>query len=98
MNLHFEYFNISVAQKLTKLSFFGSAAVKSCYSSHGCQKSMLEALYKKTCLPKCSRNSLNLHFDYLNISVAQKLTELRFFLAQQLLTAIIQVTVAENQC
>ena len=46
---------------------------------------MLEALYEKTCLPKCSGNSLNLHFEYLNVSVAQKLTELRFFLAQQLL-------------
>ena len=40
---------------------------------------MLEALYDKTCLPKCSGNSLNLHFEYLNVSVAQKLTELRFF-------------------
>ena len=59
---------------------------------------MLEALYEKTCLPKCSGNSLNLHFEYLNVSVAQKLTELRFFLAQQLLTAVIQVMVAENQC
>ena len=39
-----------------------------------------------------------MHFEYLNLPVAQKLTELRFFLAQQLFTAVIQVTVDEKQC
>ena len=39
-----------------------------------------------------------MHFDYLNVSVAQKMMELQFFLAQQLLTAVIQVKVSENQC
>ena len=39
-----------------------------------------------------------MNFEYLNVSVAQKLTELRFFLDQQLLTAVIQVIVTENQC
>ena len=62
LNLHFEYLNVSVAQKLTELHFFGSAAVNSCYSSHGCQKSMLEALYEKTYLPNCSGNLLNMNF------------------------------------
>ena len=46
---------------------------------------------KKICLPKSSENLL-----YLNLSVAQILTELRFFLLQQLLTAVIQVTIPEN--
>ena len=48
---------------------------------------MLEALYEKTCLPKCSGNTLNLHFEYLNDSVAQKITELQIFGCHQLLTA-----------
>ena len=57
---------------------------------------MLEALYQKTCLPKSSGNSLDMNFEDLNISVAQKLTELRFFLYQQLLTAVIKIWIAKN--
>ena len=44
------------------------------------------------------KNSLNLHFEYLNVSVAQKLTELRFFVCHQLLTAVIHIAISENQC
>ena len=59
---------------------------------------MLEALYQETCLPKCSVNSLDMNFECLNVSVAQKLTELQFFLYHQLLTAVINIWIAENQC
>ena len=59
---------------------------------------MLKALHQKTCLPKSSGNSLEMNFEYLNISVAQKLTELRFFPYQELLTAFINICIAENQC
>ena len=57
---------------------------------------MLEAFFEKTYLPNCSGNLLEMHFEYLNIFNVKKFTELRFFLAQQLLTAVIQVTVTEN--
>ena len=40
---------------------------------------MLDALYEKTRLAKCSGICLEMHFEYLNVSVAQKLTELQFF-------------------
>ena len=40
---------------------------------------MLEALYDKTYLEKCFGNSLEMHFEYLIISIAQKLTELPSF-------------------
>ena len=40
---------------------------------------MLEAFYDKTCLAKCFENCLEMHFEYLHVSVAQKLTELRIF-------------------
>ena len=33
----------------------------------------------KTCLPKWSRNWLGIQSEYLKVSVAQKLTDLRFF-------------------
>ena len=49
---------------------------------------MLEALYDKTCLPKCSGNWLEMHFEYLNVSVAQKLTEFWFFLLRHCLSPI----------
>ena len=45
--MHFKYLNVSVAQKLTELRFFLSAAANSCYSSHRRRKSMLEALYER---------------------------------------------------
>ena len=57
---------------------------------------MLEALYQKTCFPKSSGNSLDMNFEYLNVSLSQKLTELLFFY-QQLLTAFINICIAENQ-
>ena len=60
-------------------NFWLSSAVNSCYSCHNHRNLMLEALYDKTCLPNCVGNSLEMHFEYLNISVAQKLTELRIF-------------------
>ena len=44
---------------------------------------MLEALYDKTCLTKCFGNFLEMNFEYLNVSVAQKLTELQFFRSHQ---------------
>ena len=47
---------------------------------------MLEALYDKTCLPKCSENWLEMHIEYLNVSVAQKLTEFWFFLLRHCLS------------
>ena len=60
-------------------NFWLSSAVNSCYSCRDRRKRMLEALYDKTCLPKCSGNWLEMHFEYLNVSVAQKLTELWIF-------------------
>ena len=42
--MNFEYLNVSVAQKLTKLNFFVSEAVKSRYLQCDHQKPMLEAL------------------------------------------------------
>ena len=56
---------------------------------------MLEAFYDKTCLAKCSGNCLEMHFEYLHVSVAQKLTELQIF---QLLTAVFHIAIAENRC
>ena len=50
---------------------------------------MLEALYDKTCLPKCVRNSLQMQFEYINVSVAQNLTKLGIIGWHQLLTAVI---------
>ena len=40
---------------------------------------MLEASFAKVCLAKCSGNFLDMNFEYLNVSVAQKLTKLQFF-------------------
>ena len=57
-------------------NFCLSSAVDSCYHRNG-WNSMLEAFYDKTCLSKCVGNSLEMIFEYLNISVAQKLTELQ---------------------
>ena len=57
---------------------------------------MLEAFYDKNCLPKCAGNSLEMHFEYLNISVVQKLTELQIFGCHKLLTAVIHIAVAET--
>ena len=45
---------------------------------------MLKAFYDKTCLPKCTGNSLEMEFEYLNVSVAQKLTDLGFLAPKQL--------------
>ena len=73
--MHFEYLNIYVAQKLS----CEVLAVISCYSLRDCQNLMLEALYDKICLPKCAGISLEINFEYLRISVAQKLTELLYF-------------------
>ena len=41
-----------------------------------------------------------MNFEYLNVSVTQKLTKLQFFLYKQLLTAVnnIIIQMAENQC
>ena len=50
---------------------------------------MLEAFYDKTCLTKCSGNCLEMHFEYLHVSVPQKLTELQIFGCHQLLIAVI---------
>ena len=47
-------------------------------SYHNCQKSMLEASYQHVCFLKFSRNRILSEVDYLNISVAQKLTQIRF--------------------
>ena len=49
---------------------------------------MLEAFYEETCLLKCSGNWLEMHFEYLNVSVAQKLTELWIFLLRHCLSPI----------
>ena len=46
---------------------------------HNRRKPMLEALYQKTCLPKSSGNFLDMNFEYLNVSVAQELTEIYYF-------------------
>ena len=43
---------------------------------------MLEAFYDKICLAKSSGNCLEMHLEYLHVSVAQKLTELRNFCYQ----------------
>ena len=59
---------------------------------------MLEAFFDITCLAKCFGNCLEMHFEYLHVSVAQKLTELRFFLYQQLLAGFINICIAEKQC
>ena len=59
--------------------FWLLSASNSCYSHRDRQYSMLEALYDKTCLPKCVGNSLEMHFECLNISVPQKLTKLQIF-------------------
>ena len=75
LEMHFEYLNIYVAQKLS----CEVLAVISCYSLRDCQNLMLEALYDKICLPKCAGISLEINFEYLRISVAQKLTELLYF-------------------
>ena len=56
-----------------------SLAVNSCFFYHDRRKSTLEASYAKVCLAKCSGNWLEMNFEYWNFSVAQKLTELRFF-------------------
>ena len=40
-------------------------------------KLILEAMYDKTWFLKCNENLLAIHFDYLNITVAQKLTKLK---------------------
>jgi len=61
------------------MNFLLSSAVNSCYSCHDYRNWMLEALYDKTCLPNYVGNSLEMHFEYLNISVAQKLTQLWIF-------------------
>ena len=57
---------------------------------------MLEAFYDKTCLAKCSGNYLEMHFEYLHVSVAQKLTKLQIFGCHQLLLAVIHVTITET--
>ena len=59
---------------------------------------MLGAFYDKTCLAKCSGNSLEMHFKYLHVSVAQKLTELQIFGCHQLLIAVIHITISETLC
>ena len=56
---------------------------------------MFEALYQKTCFPKSSGNSLNMNFEHLNVSVAQKLIELQNF-GLQLLKAVTNILFAEN--
>ena len=43
------------------------------------KNSMLEAFYGKTCFANCFGNCLEMNFEYLNVFVAQKLTELRIF-------------------
>ena len=45
----------------------------------------VESLYDKTCIAKYFGNSQEMHFEYLNVSVAQKLTELQNFGCHQLL-------------
>ena len=40
---------------------------------------MTPLIVAKTCLPKSSKKSLYMNYEYLNVSVAQKLTELQFF-------------------
>ena len=42
-------------------------------------ETLCQAFYDKTCLAKCFGNRLEMHFEYLHNSVAQKLTELQFF-------------------
>ena len=49
---------------------------------------MLEAFYDKTYLAKCSGNCLEMHFEYLHVSVAQKLTELQIFAIRDTLGSI----------
>ena len=61
------------------MNFGLSSAGHSCYSRRYHRNSMLEAFYDKTCLAKCFGNCLEMHFEYLHVSVAQKLTELRIF-------------------
>ena len=56
---------------------------------------MLETFYDKTCLAKYIGNRLEMHFEYLPVSVAQKLTELRIF---QLLIAVFHVAIAKTRC
>ena len=70
LEMHFEYSQFSVAQKLTKLLIFG------------CQQLLIAvtliaiAYYNKICLSKCVGNYLEMHFEYLHVSVAQKPSEL----------------------
>ena len=59
---------------------------------------MLEAFYDKTCLAKCFGNCLEMHFEYLHVSVAQKLIELQIFGCHQLLKAVVHIVIAETRC
>ena len=59
---------------------------------------MLEAFYDKTCLANCSGNCLEMHFEYLHVSVAQKLNELQIVGCYQLAKAVIHIEIAETRC
>ena len=78
--MNFECLNVSVAQKLTELQFF---LYQQLLLTSGLPTTNVRGLLSKSCLPKSFGNFLDMNFEYLKVSVAQKLTELEFLAPKQ---------------